>query len=105
MKEEVLEFRLAVNTELNGFFYANYVNIGGGSYEFVFTKSPNKYYESLQEINPIKELLERAIRYGWFYDNNNYIFIEDYFYEENGKILNVNIQKTFIIKEITTEII
>jgi len=100
MKTVEEQYHLVADGKLKGSYYVSYTSVGGGCYEFVLTKSPHKFYSSLQEITPMRELLERTIKNDGVYDNNNFIYIDSEMLEEIGGIVNVNIQKSVITKEV-----
>lgn len=95
------KYHIVADSKLNGTYYVSYGAIGGGCYEFALTKYPHKFYASLQECIPMKELFERVNRKGLVYDNNNYIHIDSEILEETGGIENVKIQKSVTVSETT----
>lgn len=92
-KKEETYYRLVVDSINDGSYYASLFNIGGGAYEFALSKSPGKYYDSLIEIESVKELLEKILRNGDMIIKGDFIMIDEYYREDIDLEKGVKIQK------------
>lgn len=86
-------YRLVVDSINDGSYYASLFNIGSGAYEFSLSKSPGKYYDSLIEIERVKELLENILYNGDMIIKGDFIMIDEYYREDIDLEKGVKIQK------------
>lgn len=93
------KYHIVADSKLSGSYYVSYYSVGGGYYEFGLTKSPLKFYSSLQECIPMKELFERAVNENGVHENDNFIYVNNESLEGIDSIVNVKIQKSIVTKQ------